>query len=218
MIVHSLPAANGLPLNLNGFRRRNCAIHSGCNFSFSATEFSNEGVIRMKIEGSHIIKAPRESLYQLMIDPEILRRCVPGCQSLEAAGDDSYKMTLKAGVGSIKGVFTGSIKLEEMREPEHYKMIVDAKGPGGFLKGEGLINLTEQGEETMVNYTGETSVGGTIASVGQRMVQSTAKMMAGQFFAAIEAEAVAVIKGELNGQYIPPKQGFIRNTMRHIRK
>ena len=172
----------------------------------------------MKIEGSHTIKAPRESLYQLMVDPEILRRCVPGCQSLEAVGDGSYKMTLKAGVGSIKGVFTGSIKLEEMREPEHYKMIVDAKSSAGFLKGEGLIDLAEQGEETLVNYIGETSVGGTIAGVGQRMVQSTAKMMAGQFFAAIEAEAVAVLKYEEGGQYMPPKQGFIRNAIRQIRK
>jgi uncharacterized protein len=172
----------------------------------------------MKIEGSHTIKAPRGSLYRLMVDPEILQRCVPGCQSLEAVGDGSYKMTLKAGVGSIKGVFTGSIKLEEMREPEHYKMIVDAKGPAGFLRGEGLIDLTEQGEETMVNYTGETAVGGTIASVGQRMVQSTAKLMAGQFFAAIEAEAAALLKAEESGQYTAPKQGFIRNTIRQIKK
>jgi carbon monoxide dehydrogenase subunit G len=172
----------------------------------------------MKIEGSHMIKAPRGLLYQLMIDPEILRRCVPGCQSLEADGDGFYKMTLKAGVGSIKGVFTGSIKLEEMREPEHYKMTVDAKSSAGFLKGEGLIYLTEQGEETLVNYAGETSVGGTIASVGQRMVQSTAKMMAGQFFAAVGAEAVAVVNAEEGGQYMPPKQGFIRNVVRQIRK
>ncbi len=172
----------------------------------------------MKIEGSHAIKAPRDLLYQLMIDPEILRRCVPGCQSLEAAGDGSYKMTLKAGVGSIKGVFTGWIKLEEMREPEHYKMIVDAKGAAGFLKGEGLIAQTEEGEETLVNYTGETGAGGTIAAVGQRMVHSTAKMMAGQFFTAIEAEAVAIVKAEEGGQYTPPKQGFNRNTIRQIRK
>src|SRR5215475_7118800 len=124
----------------------------------------------MRIEGSHTIKASRESLYRLMVDPEILRRCLPGCQSLEAAEDGSYKMTLKAGVGSIKGVFTGSIKLDEMREPEHYKMIVEAKGSPGFLKGEGLIVLVEQNEETLVNYSGGVNVGGTIAGVGQRMV------------------------------------------------
>jgi carbon monoxide dehydrogenase subunit G len=172
----------------------------------------------MKIEGSHAIKAPRELLYQLMIAPEFLGRCVPGCQSLEAAGDGYYKLTLKAGVGSIKGVFTGSIKLDETQEPEHYKMIVDAKGSPGFLKGEGSIYLINQGEETLVNYSGDVSVGGTIAGVGQRMVQSTAKMMAGQFFAAMEAEAVALAKAEEDGDYTPPKQGFIRNAFRQIKK
>ncbi len=171
----------------------------------------------MKVEGSHTIKVSRESLYQLMIAPEILQRCVPGCQSLEDIGSDSYKMTLKAGVGSIKGVFTGSIKLDEMRAPEHYKMIVEGKGSPGFLKGEGSIDLIEQGEETLVNYSGDVNVGGTIAGVGQRMVQSTAKMMAGQFFAAIEAEALAIAKAEVSGEYTPPKQGFIRNTIRQIR-
>src|SRR5262249_28509918 len=125
----------------------------------SNTVFSNDEGVGMKIEGSHTIKAPRGFLYQLMIDPEILQRCVPGCQSLEAAEDGSYKMTLKAGVGSIKGVFTGSIKLDEMREPEHYKMIVEGKGAPGFLRGEGSIDLVEQGEETLVNYAGEVSVG-----------------------------------------------------------
>jgi len=172
----------------------------------------------MKIEGSYTIKAPRELLYQLMIDPEILQRCVPGCQSLEAADDGSFKVILKAGVGSIKGVFTGSIKLDEMRAPEHYKMVVDAKGSPGFLKGEGLIVLVEQNEETLVNYSGGVNVGGTIAGVGQRMVQSTAKMMTGQFFAAIEAESLAVVQAEESGEYTLPKQGFIRNTIRQIRK
>src|SRR5215470_10673607 len=123
----------------------------------------------MKIEGSHMIKAPRELLYQLMINPEILQRCVPGAQALEAMENGAYKLTLKTGVGSIKGLFTGSIKLDEMREPEHYKMVVDGKGAPGFLKGEGSIDLTAQGEETKVEYAGDVSIGGTIASVGQRM-------------------------------------------------
>ncbi len=79
-----------------------------------------------------------------------------------------------------------------MREPEHYKMLVDGKGSTGFVKGAGTLDLAEQGAETVVSYAGEVSVGGTIASVGQRMVQSSAKMMAAQFFTALEAEAAAV--------------------------
>lgn len=173
----------------------------------------------MKIEGSQTITAPRALLFQLMTDPEVLQRCVPGCQSLEAVGDGSYKMTMKAGVGTIKGTFTGAIKLDEIREPEHYKMIVDGKGAPGFVRGEGVLDLTEQGEETVVDYTGEVSVGGTIASVGQRMIQSAAKMMAGQFFAAIGAEAEAMAEAQKSGEdFEPPKHGFIRNTIRQIKK
>lgn len=173
----------------------------------------------MKIEGSYTIKSPRERLYQLMVDPNVLQRCVPGCQSLEPTGDGAYKMEMKAGVGSIKGLFSGRIKLDDIREPEHYKMIVEGKGAPGFVKGEGGLDLIEQNEETVVNYTGDVSVGGTLASVGQRMVQSAAKMMAGQFFAAIEAEARAIAKSEETGEPIEqPKQGFIRNTIRQIKK
>jgi carbon monoxide dehydrogenase subunit G len=173
----------------------------------------------MKIEGSYTINSPRERLYQLMIDPDVIGRCVPGCQSLEALEGGSYKMTMKAGVGSIKGLFTGLIRLDEIREPEHYKMIVEGKGAPGFVKGEGALDLAEQGEETVVNYSGDVSVGGTLASVGQRMVLSAAKMMAGQFFAAIEAEAKAVAKADETGEPVePPKQGFIRNTIRQIKK
>jgi carbon monoxide dehydrogenase subunit G len=174
----------------------------------------------MKIEGSYTIKGNRARVWQLMTSPEVLQRCLPGCESLTAADEDgSYKLTLKAGVGSIKGVYTGTTRLDEIEEPEHYKMIVEAKGSAGFVKGEGRLDLVEEGEETKVKYLGEVGVGGTLASVGQRMIHSTAKMMAGQFFAAIEAEAKAWAKAEANGEpFQPPKQGFIRNTIRQIKK
>ncbi len=173
----------------------------------------------MKIEGSYTIKAPRELLFDLMTDPDVLKRCMPGCQALEATEDGAYQLTLKAGVGSIKGVFTGAIRLEDIREPEHYRMIVEGKGAPGFLKGEGELDLTEQEGETVINYAGTVGVGGTIASVGQRMVQSTAKMMAGHFFTAISTEAAAIIKAEQNGEPVNrPKHGFIRTTIRRITK
>ncbi len=173
----------------------------------------------MKVEGSYTIKTNRELLFQLLVDPPTLQRCVPGCQALEAQDDGSYRMTMKAGVGSIKGVFTGLIRLDDINEPEHYKMIVEGKGAPGFIKGEGALDLVEAGEATTVNYAGDVSVGGTLASVGQRMVQSAAKMMAGQFFAAIEAEVKAVQKAQESGEPVElPKHGFIRNTIRQIKK
>jgi len=173
----------------------------------------------MKVEGSYAIKTNRALLFRLLVDPVTLQRCVPGCQSLEAQEDGSYKMTMKAGVGSIKGLFSGLIRLDDISEPEHYKMIVEGKGAPGFIKGEGALDLAEAGEEVTVSYAGDVSVGGTLASVGQRMVQSAAKMMAGQFFAAIEAEIKAIHKAEENGEPVElPKQGFIRNTIRQIKK
>ncbi|HYE72852.1 MAG TPA: carbon monoxide dehydrogenase subunit G [Blastocatellia bacterium] len=172
----------------------------------------------MKIEGSNTIRSSRQRLWALMIDPEVLRRCVPGCQSLEATEDGSYKMTLKAGVGAIKGVYTGTIRLDNIREPEHYKMIVEGKGSTGFVKGEGSLDLAEQGDETVISYVGDVNVGGTIASVGQRMVLSAAKMMVAQFFTSLQAEVDALAKAEEKGEsYEPPKHGFIRNTIRMIK-
>ncbi len=171
----------------------------------------------MKLEGTHTIRASRLRLWRLMIDPEVLKRCVPGVESLETSPDGSYKMTLKAGIGTIKGTYTGTIRLEEMRKPEHYKIIVDGKGSTGFVKGAGTLDLAEQGDETVVSYSGEVHVGGTIASVGARMITSAAKMMAAQFFTALAAEAAAVAKAEGAGQeVIPPKHGFLRNALRWL--
>lgn len=173
----------------------------------------------MKIEGSYTIKAPRARLFALMIDPAILQRCMPGCEALEETGEHAYNVKLKAGVGSIKGLFSGAIKLSDVRAPEHYQMNVDGKGAPGFLKGVGTLALSDAGEDTVINYAGDVSVGGTLASVGQRMIQSTAKMMAGQFFAALDAEMQAILKAEETGEpYTPPKQGILRNTFRQLSK
>jgi hypothetical protein len=143
----------------------------------------------MKIDGTYLINAPRATVWPMMIDPAVLQRCVPGCESLEANPDGSYKMTLKAGVGSIKGTFDGTIRLSDLQEPAHYQMNVEGKGKVGFVKGAGVLDFVEEGETTVIHYTGDVSVGGTIASVGQRMVQSSAKLMANQFFKAVAAEA-----------------------------
>jgi uncharacterized protein len=173
----------------------------------------------MNVEGTYKIEGTRERVWQLLTAPDVLQRCVPGCETLEADDDGSFKMTLKTGVGSIKGLFNGTIKLAELQEPEHYKMIVDGKGAPGFLRGEGTIDLIEEGYETTVTYLGDVNVGGTLASVGQRMIQATAKMMIGQFFAAIAAESKALSQAEQNDEpFEPPKQGFIRNTIRQIKK
>ena len=162
----------------------------------------------MKIEGTHEIHAARDRVYQALIDPVVLQRCIPGCQRLERTGENTFAATIRAGVGSIKGVFDGNVRLEDLREPDHFRIVVDGKGPPGFLKGAGDLDLQQEGAITKVKYAGDVQVGGTIAGVGQRMIQGTAKMMATQFFTCLGAEA-KVAPGEP-----PAKQGFFRNALR----
>jgi uncharacterized protein len=127
---------------------------------------------------------------------------------LERTGENSFSTTIRAGVGSIKGVFDGKVRLEDLREPEHFRMVVEGKGPPGFLKGSGDLDLEQADKITKINYSGDIQVGGTIASVGQRMIQGTAKMMAAQFFTCLGAEAKTDV-GEP-----PPQHGFFRTALR----
>lgn len=142
----------------------------------------------MKIEGTHTIEAPRERVFAALTDPSILQRCIPGCEQMEKSGDNRYNAKLTAGVGPVKGVFTATVSLSELVPPEHYKLIVEGKGQPGFVNGTGDLNLKDAGNSTEIQYTGEVNVGGLIASVGQRMVQSTANLLAGRFFKSLESE------------------------------
>ena len=164
----------------------------------------------MKIEGTHELNSSPERVYETLIDPVVLQRCIPGCERLEKTGENAYSTTLRAGVGSIKGVFTGNVRLEEMQPPRHFRMVVDGKGQPGFLKGSGDLDIEGREGVTIVSYTGEIQVGGTIASVGQRMLQGAVKMMATQFFTAIEAEA------RTEAHEPPPKHGFFRTALRWL--
>ena len=165
----------------------------------------------MKIEGTHELSAPRGRVFAALVDPAVLQRCIPGCERLERTGENAYATTLRAGVGSIKGLFQGNVRLEDVRAPEHYRIVVDGKGQPGFLKGSGELELEErEGGRTLVRYAGDVQVGGTIAGVGQRMIQGAAKMMASQFFTALEAEAQTPA-GEP-----PPQHGFFRTALRWL--
>src|SRR6266849_2696777 len=135
----------------------------------------------MKIDGTHEINAPRERVYALITDPEVLRRCIPGCESLEKTGEDTYAAIIKAGVGMVKGTFKGSVKLAELRPPEHYRLEVDGKGGPGFVKGTGDFDLEEKDGATLIRYAGEMQVGGTIAGIGQRMIHGAERRQVEEF-------------------------------------
>ena len=144
----------------------------------------------MNIEATYEIKAPRERVYAALIDPNVLRYAIPGCESLEKVGDDLYTATMKAGIGAIKGTFKGDVRLEDMRPPQRYRIVVQGKGTMGFAKGSADFDLEDKDGNTLIRYSGEMQIGGSIAGVGQRMIQGAAKMMASQFFAKLEAAVV----------------------------
>ncbi|HEX7286448.1 MAG TPA: carbon monoxide dehydrogenase subunit G [Candidatus Angelobacter sp.] len=145
----------------------------------------------MKIEGIQKISAPREQVFDALTDPAVLQKCIPGCEQMEKTGENQYSAKLSAGVGPVKGVFTATVSLEDLRRPEHYKLVVEGKGQPGFVKGAGELEFLDDGGATSLRYSGDISVGGLLASVGQRMIQGAANMMAGKFFAALENEASA---------------------------
>ncbi|HXI25857.1 MAG TPA: carbon monoxide dehydrogenase subunit G, partial [Pyrinomonadaceae bacterium] len=142
----------------------------------------------MKIEGTYQIHAARERVFNALIDPAVLQRCIPGCESLEKTGEDEYAATMKAGVGPVKGTFKGNVHLQDLCPPGHYKLLVSGKGGPGFVKGTAIFDLEQVDASTMIRYSGEMQVGGIIAGVGQRMIEAAAKMMAGKFFGALESE------------------------------
>jgi uncharacterized protein len=145
----------------------------------------------LKIEGFHLIKAPREKVWDFLTDPRVISKCLPGCERLETSGEDAYNAVLKAGIGAVKGTFVSQIRMEGKQAPTQYKLVVEGKGTPGFLKGEGIIRLEEAVTDTNVIYSGDVQIGGLIASVGQRMLQSFAKHAISQFFASVAKETEA---------------------------
>jgi carbon monoxide dehydrogenase subunit G len=145
----------------------------------------------MKLEGAHDIQAPRQKVWEAFLDPERLRQAIPGCEKLEALGNDEFKATMKIGVAAVKGTFEGKVRLLDKRPPESYTLAVDGSGGPGFVRGETLISLAEIGGGTRVSYSADVQVGGLIAGVGQRMLGGVSKMMADQFFNRMSEQLTA---------------------------
>ncbi|MBI4469041.1 MAG: carbon monoxide dehydrogenase subunit G [Acidobacteria bacterium] len=171
----------------------------------------------MKIEGQHPFRADPAVVFSLLTDPVVLARCIPGCQALIPDGPDSYRTTLSVGVASIKGTYIARVKLDDFAPPSRFRITLDGKGPQGFVRGAGSIELTSSEGSTVVHYAGDAQLGGTLASVGQRMLLGAARMMLGQFFTALEVEAAAKTESMATGlETAPPKQGIWRNAFRSL--
>ena len=148
----------------------------------------------MKVAGSYMIPAPQDRVYELLQDPAVLARCMPGCESLDKIGEDEYAMRMKMLLGSMSGLFEGKVKISDPNPPLSFRLMVTGAGKIGFMKGEGVLTLAETGSQTelpqtSVQYEGDVQVGGTIAAVGQRLIDTTAKMLIKRFFEKLQEAA-----------------------------
>ena len=140
----------------------------------------------MKISGSYPLPVAPERAYQILQDPAILAQAIPGCESLEKIGSDEYRMKMKVLLAALSGQFEGKVRITDQSPPTSFRLIVEGSGRIGFLKGDGLLKLlpadASSTSSTVVSYEGDAQVGGTMAAVGQRLIDGTSKMMIKKFF------------------------------------
>jgi carbon monoxide dehydrogenase subunit G len=136
----------------------------------------------MKIEGAYDVPAPPSKVWDAFLNPEQISRAIPGCERLEALGNDEFKATMKIGVAAVKGTFEGKVRITDKNPPTSYRLHAEGSGTPGFLRADTLITFQEAPGGTRVTYSADVQVGGLIAGVGQRMLGGVSKMMADQFF------------------------------------
>ena len=137
----------------------------------------------MEMNGEERIAASRDVVWTALNDPEVLRECIPGCQSLEMTSDNEMAATVKLKVGPVSATFKGAVTLENINAPESYTITGEGKGGiAGFAKGGADVALREDGNDTILTYDVKAQVGGKLAQLGSRLIDSTSKKLAGQFF------------------------------------
>ncbi len=144
----------------------------------------------MKLTGSYEIAAPRGTVWGVITEPASLQGCIPGCQRLEDVGDGNYEATISASLGPVRGNFSAKVSIRDWNPPQSYTLIMSASGTPGFVNGEAVITLTEEGGVTTVAVDGDGHAGGLLARVGQRMMESVSRSMMDRFFNCL-AEAAA---------------------------
>ena len=142
----------------------------------------------MDMTGEERINAPRDAVWAALNDPDILKRCIPGCQVLEMTSPTELAATVKIKIGPVSATFNGEVTLSNINAPESYTISGEGKGGiAGFAKGGADVVLKEDGSETILQYAAKAQVGGKLAQLGARLVDSTSQKLAQQFFADFNA-------------------------------
>jgi hypothetical protein len=137
----------------------------------------------MEMSSERQIAAPPETVWQALLDPEVLQACIPGCTELTGSPEEGFQAVVTQKVGPVKATFKGQVTMDEMVPPESLTLSGEGKGgPAGFAKGGAKVRLTENEGGTLLSYDVEAKVGGKLAQLGSRIIDGFAKKMADQFF------------------------------------
>jgi len=164
----------------------------------------------MKLVGEYTFDGPREEVWKLIRDPEVLSTALPGTQSLEQVSENEYQGEMNVRVGPVGGVFMGRLTVSDEVPPESLTMTVEGKGKPGFLNGSGHVQLIAQEDgRTLMKYDGEVQIGGRLASVGQRLIDTASKSIIGQALDTLNQALKARLSAQVTGQaveYKPPSE------------
>jgi len=146
----------------------------------------------MELKGEYRIPAGREQVWAMLNDPAVLKACIPGCESLEGSPAEGFAARVTTKVGPVKATFNGQVTLSNVKPPESYTISGEGKGGvAGFAKGGADVHLAEDGSDTVLTYDVNAQVGGKLAQLGSRLIDSTAKKLADQFFSSFAEKAAA---------------------------
>jgi hypothetical protein len=164
----------------------------------------------VKIEGEYTFDGSREEVWEVVRDPEVLATALPGTQSLEQVGENEYQGEMHVRIGPVAGLFSGQVVISDEIPPESLTMSVEGKGKPGFVKGTGSVQLISQGaDKTLMQYQGDMQVGGRLASVGQRMMDSVSKSLLKQGLDSLNHAVLARQTSQTTGEgvkYKPPSE------------
>jgi carbon monoxide dehydrogenase subunit G len=142
----------------------------------------------MEIKGEYRIDASREVVWAALNDPDMLQKCIPGCESLEKISDTEFAAKVTAAIGPVRAKFNTSLKLEDLDPPKSYRLVGESKAAAGFGSGSATVNLEESDGGTLLKYDADFKVGGKLAQVGSRLVLGATKKTADDFFGKFSKE------------------------------
>ena len=142
----------------------------------------------MQVEYTHLLPYPRQQVWDIMLDTSVLARVMPGVEKFEPIGEDRFSVLIKLGVPTVKGTYSGTVEIVDKQPPNSYRLRGEGKGAPGWAKGEALMTLVDEAGGTRVTANAQAQVGGTIAGVGQRMMEGVTKAMLREMFGSFERE------------------------------